>query len=594
MGLNCSRYDMAFEFDFQIINSDVSFTLKKDSNEENKIKDEFFLIVLFHFILTNIKKYYTNISSKIIGKKIKVNLNQIPLTDFENKLNSHFDFMKKSEFDVYTALLKKYLESRMISNTELISFVKQESIFYLKLNEEELIEAYEIVDEIFDINHEEINNAEPIQQHPCIGNYLDFTTDKKFNDFKIMIKNYTEGSSLLNRCTLLGFINNDSFYFNQIYYNSTIANYNRSFLENFKDYLLMAKTDNVIPSHPTEDGMTLYSGGSIIFNRWSETILSQIGKPIYLMSMLSTSYSPDAAKLFMVNGRSFYKIIVPIRLCKSLLFVQKVSTHTDEKEVILPIGTILKVLSFKFINDTWYIDLEMMDYDINILNGFINFFSGYSRKKRQDKTLTRRGGDRPDDTYNYLGFATNYDFVSIIMEQTVKDEGNYLYNRLKTKSSFKLKSLTSQESTLQRTVHTLQDLCKVALEYPIMYVRYSLPIDNKEYIDPDVGYLDINDLKNLSNTNSNKNASFATYSRYLATKLTNQTNKQNSIDIDDILSEIDKYLVNFYSLNPKIESKMKEMKYRHWYIYNKFLSITNDKDKEKLICEKLKLEYNNI
>jgi hypothetical protein len=155
----------------------------------------------------------------------------------------------------------------------------------------------------------------------------------------------------------------------------TVGTTNFKLLSSFKKW---CETRDLQDEDGYKDDIILYSGGPLLCNREGYPITTQ--QDTCLMTYLSTSTCEQVAENF--RSTCMYKIKVPCNLIKYLMPVEDFSCIKGEYEVILPLGTILRFLG-ESSNDEDHtlrcIELEMRDYDMEVIDEFIEIFGRFKR-----------------------------------------------------------------------------------------------------------------------------------------------------------------------------------------------------------------------
>jgi len=410
-----------------------------------------------------------------------------------------------------------------------------------------------------------------------------------------LIKSYTSDSSILNINTIIAFTtNNVKFLKNKYTQKYDVAYFNSEMLDMFLLWfnsqpaptIKQKKTAGLdISRNPI-----LFSGGSLLCDRLGIPISSKLDKSIYLMTCLSISTSEEIASNFKKN--CMYQITIPEELVQYLMPLEKCTTCKGEYEVLLPVGSSLKVTSItpRYVsNRTKYeISMTLENYNVESLENLKMFFKSASNYKK----VLKKGGIGIEDTQstadescknNTCGFFTQEDIDSIntIMDiskipseedfnkvkdvdeallkklKKIQDIGNYICTRLQTKCDDK--QYANKTVSIKNIVKCVKDDCDI-----LPYIRYNLNIP--DYIDSDIGYINVGDIEGLEN----EKLAYITFGKKVKERF-------NFEDTD--LADLDTKMLQFFNNDNKFKMK----KYIHWKLYSLYHASTTDEFTKSII-----------
>jgi hypothetical protein len=288
------------------------------------------------------------------------------------------------------------------------------------------------------------------------------------------------------------------------------------------------------------NNITLYSGGSILFERHGYPITNKEGENIYLLTLLSTSTCYKTALRF--SKSCIYIITVPNELIKVLIPVENCTSVPTEYEIILPIGSILQVTKVVYKNNKYTIEAELQPYNMEIIDRFIDIFKKYSNlsggSSNSEKNLAEK---RQEHKNNYLGFISDEDKLNLLFTDLVIDYNNILKNR---------------SYTTRFNINYIKLIKENAIIKPVIYVKYT---------DFDIGLLDINEL--------------------------NDQTKVDQIKYD--IKDLEIIYTMFYSKDQTQVDKIKEFKYKQWYIYKKQQENTELVEELNIAAQQIKNNFDD-
>lgn len=286
----------------------------------------------------------------------------------------------------------------------------------------------------------------------------------------------------------------------------------------------------------TLKSIKLYSGGPVLFERHGYPITSKEGENIYLLTLLSTTTCYDIALGF--SKSCIYIITVPDELVEVLIPVEDCTMIKDEYEIILPIGSILQVTKVAYKDDKYTIEATLQPYNMEIIDRFINIFTIYSSSSGGGSNSENLSKKRRELKNNDLGFISDEDKLNLLFTDLVEDYLNLLNNNRVINYYNKINNDLKNE------------LISYSQKHPVIYFKYT------EF---DIGLIPIEPT--LKIVDSEKN------------------------EIADTLNKM------FYSKDQTQVDKIKEFKYKQWYIYKKQQNNNDLVSELKKVAEELRNEF---
>jgi len=521
---------------------------------------------VIEYIFVEIQLLFTRSDGSI---PFKINASRSKLDDIISKMNHVVNVIKKGP---HTDLVFVQYQT-LLSRVEFHPFVKNKDCIRI-MNADVVV----IEDETNIVNEYSIPNLNNVKMkaNSCQNDDKYLLYDKlstQFCDFVTkeglmsLIDEYTSDSTQLNMNTILSFTTKQFNYLKTIYVKDyrilyDVAHFNYLLINMFiKWYMELDKEiDNTCK--------ILYSGGYLLCDRFGVPISNQINENVYLMSFLSTTISRQIASRFQQN--SMYVINVPKELTRFLMPINKCSSLADEYEVILPIGTLLRVTKVitrenPTTKRTHYeIHLTLQDYNIDSIQQFKHLFqlSSKTLKSPQMGGAIENAIPVKKSKINYCGFISEQDMhtlknilgeIAIPIKDNldkVRDIGNYLCNRLKMACD--AKQFTGKYTDLIKQISSCVEECSV-----LPYVQYNI-----DTLDTDIGYININKVQSLDNLPFPIRNSIAS------------------------LSELDKKMKQFYN-----GTIFTQKKYRHWHLYNLYEKTRDDFQKNIIKTIKQNIVY---
>jgi len=328
-------------------------------------------------------------------------------------------------------------------------------------------------------------------------------------------------------------------------------------------------------------GSIIYSGGSLLCDRLGIPIVSKLNKSIYLMTCLSSSTDKKVALGFYKN--CLYEITVPKRLIKYLMPVSECSSCQIEYEIVLPIGSSLKVTTVtptynEESKRTHYtISMTLEEYDIDAMEKLVEFFrlTTKTNTNTNANAVIQQGGSK-SRKHNICGFFTELDMASLktIIDigktpkekefNKVQDIGNYLCARLRKKCN-------DQQYTnkAKNIVNCISENCDI-----LPYVRYNLDIPHTKYIDSDIGYINVGDINDMKN----ENLAYITFGKKVIERY--NLKETDLVNLDNKMEQF------FHS-----DNVFKMNKYIHWKLYELYHRTTDEFTKSIIATVKQNIRY---
>lgn len=544
---------------------------------------ENFQEVLEH-IFEKLSVHYIRIEGKIPYKiQYKKDLHEITFQEYVlsilNILKAELENIKTQ---VSSSSIQMLLFQKLLSNVTL-NFDNDNKLFNIIKNDLYIFPFALIVED------------SEIQQHPKHITGVDFESTLSVPNWyfersalfckfmtqpqRILIEYYTQGSELVTVNNIIAFITNNVKHLETIYRDGLdVAHYNYLIIDMFLSWF----THNTNVTTNLEADPIIYSGGVLLCDRLGIPISSKLNDSVYLMTCLSATANIKMAHSFLRN--CMYEITVPKHLVNYLMPVEECTAMFDggECEIILPIGSSFKITNVikstkAYNNRTMYvISMTLEDYDIDSLNNLKYLFGLASKTKK----LIQKGGKtnvkltESCKDISCGGFFTKNDIDSLktIMDVSkiptenkfnkVQDIGNYLCSRLKTTCDKK-----EYKNTIQKMVKCVTENCII-----LPYLRYNLDIP--KYIDSDIGYINVGDIKGLEDGN----LAYTTFGKKIM-------ERYNYKEADLVI--LDQKMVMFFN-NDNI---FKMNKYVHWKLYNLYHSTDNEFTKSVIKTVKQNIRY---